>query len=221
MARLLLQSICHSRKVIHICVSFCSLSKAEDNCIYQFDGVLYNWLKPHTIHNLWAVRYNWLKNYEGLLLKLVLKITTELSPVPLHKSSPSEAWKLQIHGCKLHFRLICLVSAAEVKYRGKNEYTQRQKIIESITRTEQRKDKGFELNIEELKGFWSPGFLRAFIYSTNTCLGMSCDFKFQKPIMKLVKVFLLYILYKEVNRLPNELRHQWWEQRTHTPWDKR
>lgn len=97
------------------------------------------------------------------------------------------------------------MSAAEVKCRGKNEYTQRQKIIESITRAEQRKDKRFELNFEELKGFWSPGFLRVFIYSTNTCLGMRCDFKFQKPIMKLGKVILLYILYKEVNRLPKEL----------------
>lgn len=86
------------------------------------------------------------------------------------------------------------MSAAEGKYQGKNEYTQRQKIIESITWTEQRKDKGFKLNFEEIKVFWSPSFLRFFIYSKNTCLGMSCDFKFQKPIMKLIKVFLLYIL---------------------------
>lgn len=97
------------------------------------------------------------------------------------------------------------MSAAEVKYQGKNEHTQRQKIIESITRTEQRKDEGFKLNFEEVKGFWSPGFFKVFIYTTNTYLGMSCDFKFQKPIMKLVKVFLLYILNKEVNRLPSEL----------------
>lgn len=89
------------------------------------------------------------------------------------------------------------MSAGEVKYRGKNEYTQRQKIIEYITRTEQRKEEGFQLNFEEIKGFWSPGFLRFFIYSTNICLGMSCDFKFQKQTMKLINFIIYFVKRSE------------------------